>query len=115
LLLLQGGSAIADMSTAAIVDDELPAIQPELYPNTYRPVVPNGKVCPVTGLKHGTLYRVLGGDARRHVRTVSLRQPGAARGKLLFHVGDMLRWLDGLAEKRARQQNLQNAEGHHAA
>jgi len=38
--------------------------------------------------------------AAAYVRVVFLREPGARRGKTLFHVGDMLQWLDELAVKR---------------
>lgn len=72
------------------------------YPSAYTAVVPNGGICPISGLKHAQLYQqLLRGEAARHVRTVILRTPGATRGKLLFHVGDMLRWLDGLAAQQA--------------
>jgi hypothetical protein len=74
------------------------------YPNAYVPVVPNGKICPITGLRHAKLYHLLQhGAASHHVRTVSLKEPGANRGKLLFHTGDMLRWLDSLARVRRQE------------
>jgi hypothetical protein len=52
-----------------------------------------------TGLRHAHLAKLLrkGGLAAPHVRVVFLREPGARHGKTLFHVGDMLRWLDSLA------------------
>jgi len=51
-------------------------------------------------LGHAKLYHILsaGGIVRRKVRVANLRTPGAARGQTLFHVGDMLRFLDELAE-----------------
>jgi hypothetical protein len=51
----------------------------------------NGQSCPYTGLKHARLYKLLGenGAAREFVRVVNR--------KTLFHVGDMLRFLDNLA------------------
>ena len=47
-------------------------------------------------MKHANLYEMLreGGIARRKVRVAYLHTPGAARGQTLFHVGDMLRFLD---------------------
>lgn len=76
-----------------------------LYPNCYESVVPNGRICPVSGLRHAQLYQqLLHGEASKHVRVVSLRQPGTKRGKLLFHRGDMLRWLDGLAAEQAARR-----------
>jgi hypothetical protein len=73
----------------------------ELYPMRYIPVPPNGKVCPVTGLKHAYLYRLLRhGEAARHVRIAHLKEPGCSRGRMLFHAGDMLRWLDQKAMAR---------------
>jgi hypothetical protein len=69
------------------------------YPNNYAPIPGNGQSCPHTGLKHAHLYKLLGnkGAAREFVRVVNLRDPKARHGKTLFHVGDMLRFLDGLA------------------
>ena len=69
------------------------------YPNLYTAIPPNGKVCPHTGLKHTHLYMLLapGGAARAHVRVAQLRQPGARRGKTLFHVGDFFRYLESVA------------------
>jgi hypothetical protein len=90
----------------ALVLEEIPDPHPEAhrYPNAYLPVVPNGRRCAVTGLTHGHLYRLLrSGPAARHIRIVSLRERGAARGKLLFHVGDMLRWLDAKAAEQAQK------------
>jgi hypothetical protein len=72
------------------------------YPNCYAAIPPNGKVCPHTGLRHTHLYTMLaaGGTARPHVRVVNLREPGAKKGKTLFHVGDFLRHLDRLAAQQ---------------
>lgn len=72
--------------------------EPE-YPNSWSSVVPNRKVCPITTMGHAYLYhQLLRGEASKHVRTAHLREPGASRGKLFFHVGDMLRWLDKIVE-----------------
>jgi hypothetical protein len=72
------------------------------YPNCYAAIPPNGKVCPHTGLRHTHLYTMLavGGTARPHVRVVNLREPGAKKGKTLFHVGDFFRHLDRLAAQQ---------------
>jgi hypothetical protein len=76
---------------------------PVPYPNAYVTVVPNGKKCPISGLSHGHLYSLLTrGEASKHVRTVRLREPGATRGKLLFHAGDFLAWFDRLAAQQAK-------------
>jgi hypothetical protein len=63
----------------------------------YTPITPNGVTCPVTGLNHPRLFQLLAGPARAHVRVVSLKQPGQIRAKRLFHVGDMLAYLNNLA------------------
>lgn len=74
------------------------------YPNCYTLIPPNGRRCDHTGLGHAKLYQILGpnGVARKHVRVANLRTPGATRGQTLFHVGDMLRFLDGLAQESNR-------------
>src|SRR6516165_4855949 len=68
----------------------------------WSPIPPNGQSCQFTGLKHAKLYHLLGygGLARKHVRVVNLRTPGANRGQTLFHVGDMLQFLDALSRKQ---------------
>jgi hypothetical protein len=75
--------------------------RPREYPNAYAalPISVPGVLCPHTGLRHAHLSKLLkpGGLAATHVRVVALREPGARHGKTLFHVGDMLRWLDKLA------------------
>jgi hypothetical protein len=65
----------------------------------YAPIPTNSQSRPHTGLKHAHLYKLLGnkGAAREFVRVVNLKDPKARHGKTLFHVGDMLRFLDGLA------------------
>ena len=70
--------------------------------DAYHAIVPNGQRCPVTGLKHGKLYELLSkeGAARGVVRVAHLVGPGSKRGITLFHVGDMLDFLDGLASER---------------
>ena len=68
----------------------------------WSPIPPNGRSCQFTGLKHAKLYHLLatGGLARKHVRVVNLRTPGAKRGQTLYHVGDMLQFLDTLAREQ---------------
>lgn len=67
----------------------------------WAPFPPNGKRCPFTGLSHARAYAlILKGPARRHVRTVSLAEPGK-RGTRLFHVGDALRYFENLAATQA--------------
>jgi len=75
----------------------------------WSPIPPNGRSCQFTGLKHAKLYHLLSGDgfARKRVRVVNLRTPGAKRGQTLFHVGDMLQFLDTLA----REQGGEGAAG----
>ena len=87
-------------SHAVSVEIEEPRVSLPEYPNRYVTIPPNGRRCEFTGLGHAKLYQVLGpnGVARRYVRVANLRTPGAARGQTLFHVGDMLRFLDGLAQ-----------------
>jgi len=80
---------------------------PGEYPNSYAALPPNvkGALCPHTGLRHAHLSKLLkpGGLAAAHVRVVMLRLPGARHGKTLYHVGDMLRWLNGLAVQQVTQ------------
>jgi hypothetical protein len=71
------------------------------FPDRYSPIPPNGRRCEFTGLGHSRLYQLLDGLAKDHVRVASLRESGAKRGTRIFHVGDMLRFLDGLAAQRA--------------
>ncbi len=68
----------------------------------WTPIPPNGQRCQFTGLKHAKLYNLLGPDglARVQVRVVNLKTPGANRGQTLFHVGDMLQFLDGLSKSQ---------------
>lgn len=82
----------------AFIEDVSPANSND-YPNRYAKIPPNGRRCEWTGLGHAKLYQILGtaGMARSKVRVANLRTPGAARGQTLFHVGDMLRFLDELA------------------
>ena len=76
------------------------------YPNRYTAIPVNGEVCGVTGLKHSKLYTLLskGGEAHGKVRVANLRGAGANRGKTLFHVGDMLRFLDEKAHAAQTQK-----------
>jgi hypothetical protein len=93
-----------------------PDREPGEYPNAYAAVPPNDQRCAITGLGHAHLYQLLKGALRGKVRVVSLREPNAKRGKLLFHVGDMLRYLDGLATaQRVNQPQSSAAEAGRAA
>jgi hypothetical protein len=76
--------------------------QDDEYPNCYAAIPPNGKVCSHTGLRHTHLYSMLaaGGAARAYVRVVNLREPGASKGKTMFHVGDFFRYLDWCAKQQ---------------
>ena len=91
-------------SGGAGIPDEEPIARPVVYPNRYTPIPPNGKRCEFTGMKHAKLYDMLsvGGIARNKVRVANLRSPGTNRGQTLFHVGDMLRFLDELAAEQMR-------------
>ncbi len=90
--------------TSVMIEEGLPE-RPAEYPNRYTTIPPNGRRCEWTGLGHAKLYQVLGPDgiARPKVRVANLRMPGAARGQTLFHVGDMLRFLDALARQTCKQ------------
>jgi len=90
--------AASDNPAFVMVEQE-PMTRPADYPNRYTTIPPNGRRCEFTGLKHAKLYHILGqgGIARRKVRVANLRMPGTARGQTMFHVGDMLRFLDELA------------------
>ncbi len=95
-----------------IIDDSHSQAAPE-YPNRYATIPPNGRRCQFTGLGHAKLYQILGPDgvARRRVRVANLRMPGAARGQTLFHVGDMLRFLDVLAQQSTTEMNDRSERG----
>ena len=91
--------AASEKPVATVIEQE-PMTRPAEYPNRYVTIPPNGRRCEFTGLGHAKLYQILSADgiARRKVRVANLRTPGAARGQTLFHVGDMLRFLDGLGK-----------------
>jgi hypothetical protein len=69
----------------------------------YSPIPANGKKCEFTGLGHARLYQLLNGPAKDFVRVASLREPGKKRGTRLFHVGDLLAYLDRLAAEQAAE------------
>ena len=83
---------------------------PKTYPDTWQEIPPNGQTCAHTGLKHAKLYTLLGkgGLARNHVRVANLREPGAKQGKTIFHLGDMMRFLDELSAQQGSGQFRQN-------
>jgi hypothetical protein len=88
------------------------AASAEGYPNSYAPIPANGQSCPHTGLKHAHLYKLLAenGAVREFVRVVNLRDPKARHGKTLFHVGDMLRFLDRLALEQGTGRKRDSSE-----
>lgn len=67
--------------------------------------------CPVSGFSHGTFYReVINGPGRDHVRILDFRHKGQRRAKKYFHAGDLLRWLNRLAEEHAKRVPTSNPE-----
>jgi len=91
-------------------------IQNQPYPNMWIEIPPNGKVCSHTGLKHAKLYSLLGkgGLGRAHIRVANLREPGAKQAKTIFHLGDMMKFLDTLATEQGSgqlRQRLDAADG----
>ena len=80
--------------------------QNQSYPDMWTEIPPNGKICAYTGLKHAKLYSLLGkgGIGRPYVRIANLREPGAKQAKTIFHLGDMLRFLDNLAAEQGSGQ-----------
>jgi len=83
-----------------VIEEPSPAASQQI--DRWTPIPPNGQRCQFTGLKHAKLYHILSGDGhvRKRVRVVNLRTPGATRGQTLFHVGDMLQFLDELAREQ---------------
>jgi len=97
----------ASSHLATVTIEQEPVVRPAEYPNRYATIPPNSRRCEFTGLGHAKLYQILGaeGIARSKVRVANLRMPGTARGQTLFHVGDMLRFLDALAGRSIQRQN----------
>jgi len=87
--------------------------QNQSYPDMWTEIPPNGKICAYTGLKHAKLYSLLGkgGIGRPYVRIANLRAPGAKQAKTIFHLGDMLRFLDNLAAEQGSGQLCRRSEG----
>lgn len=102
-------SNAGNLATVTIEQETL--ARPAEYPNRYATIPPNGRRCEFTGLGHAKLYQILGSDgiARCKVRVANLRMPGTVRGQTLFHVGDMLRFLDELAQHTAIEQAANKA------
>ena len=98
LVRVAGGGQTPEIATRATAP-VVRAATAGRYPDRYTPIPPNGKRCEFTGLKHAKLYHLLqaGGPVRKKVRVANLRTPGTTRGQTLFHVGDMLRYLDEMA------------------
>jgi hypothetical protein len=88
--------------TIELPDPQKQTAKPHDYPDIYTAIPPNGKTCAHTGLKHAQLYKLLTGDgtARRFVRVANIKIPGASKGKTVFQVGDMLRYLDWIAKQQ---------------
>jgi len=83
-----------------VIEEPTATVAPAM--DRWSPIPPNGQRCQFTGMKHAKLYDLLGagGLASKHVRVVNLRTPGANRGQTLFHVGDMLTFLNSLSRKQ---------------
>ena len=98
LVRVAGRGLEGDTATRAITP-----VREGRYPDRYTPIPRNGVRCEYTGLRHAKLYHLLsaGGQLRKKVRVANLRTPGAKRGQTLFHVGDMLRYLDELSGEQA--------------
>lgn len=102
LVRVAGRGQERDTATRAIA----PVVRTEREgrcPDRYTPIPANGLRCEFTGLRHAKLYPLLSasGPVRKKVRVANLRTPGAKRWETLFHVGDMLRYLDELAGEQA--------------
>jgi hypothetical protein len=87
--------------TIELPDPQKQTAKPQDYPDIYTAIPPNGKTCAHTGLKHAQLYKLLTGDgaARR-----------ASKGKTVFQVGDMLRYMDWIAKQQGsgKQRIMEN-------
>ena len=68
-------------------------------PDAYTTLPTKGKRCPYTGRSAAWYYRrILKGDARKHIRCIHEREPGSSRGTWMVHIGDLLAWLNRVAE-----------------
>jgi len=86
--------------TIALITDEISSPDPQTL-NFFRPIPPNGRRCPYSGLSHTSMYRLLvHGPARDFVRVANLKQPGQTRAQTLYHVGDWVSYLSRLAEEQ---------------
>jgi hypothetical protein len=72
--------------------------------NVWRQIPPNGSRCPITGLTHARFYQLINGIAKSHVRTCSLKEPGCTRATRLVHMGDLLQFLNNLAQEQAEKK-----------
>lgn len=102
----------ASDNPVTVMIEQKPMTRTDDYPNRYTTIPPNGRRCEFTGLGHAKLYQILrvDGIAHRKVRVANLRMPGTSRGQTLFHVGDMLRYLDELADAN-RQSKGESTSG----
>ena len=68
-------------------------------PDAWTTLPKKGKQCPYTGRSAAWYYRrILQGEARKHIRTIHEREPGSNRGAWMIHIGDLLAYLNRLAE-----------------
>jgi len=68
--------------------------------NRYLPTPKNGNQCPISGMGHARFYaKVINGEGRKHVRIVDMKEPNQSRGTKFYHAGDLLCWLNSLAEQ----------------
>jgi len=75
----------------------------------YLPAPSGSQRCPVSGFGRSTFYReVIQGAGRDHVRVFDLRKPGQVRARKYYHAGDLLRWLDCVAEEHTKRERPPN-------
>lgn len=75
-------------------------------PDAYLPVPPNDKTCPFSGRGHHWFYKtIINGPARKHIRLIHDIQPKGKRGTWMYHIGDLIDFLNGLAEAQKKQSN----------
>ena len=87
---------------AEIIIEETENIPDARILNIYRPVPPNGKKCPVTGMGHSGFYSRIINDpkVRQKVRIVQFKKPHQTRAQCFYHVGDLLQYFNELAEQQ---------------
>ena len=76
---------------------------PVMSLDRYLPAPKNGQHCPVSGMGHARFYtKVINGEGRNHVRIVDMKEPNQSRGTKFYHAGDLLSWLNSIAERPLR-------------